>query len=207
MQPIFSRNDDINKMAFLNWRMEGDTKIRYWLNLAEGYMNSSIILAKQCLIFNRNKQADILIFPIFTNANHGLELYLKSLNWMLNKILKSNSKIEGNHNIQQIFRIVKSKIKILGGTSELKSFESEMVELDSYINELFEKIKATSKDDRMDFSRYPFSNKYENHFYVDGIGNVEVDLENFVKRFEIINEKLESISDHFYDMLPHEDFD
>jgi hypothetical protein len=47
-------------------------------------------------------------------------------------------------------------------------------------------------------SRYPFENKYENHFYVDQIKNVEIDLENFVERFTEIHESLESLSDCLY---------
>ncbi|HVV55193.1 MAG TPA: hypothetical protein VHC47_07710 [Mucilaginibacter sp.] len=51
----------------------------------------------------------------------------------------------------------------------------------------------------MDFSRYPFNTKYEQHFYVDIVGNVEVDLENFVSRFEIIHQNLENLWSFLYD--------
>jgi hypothetical protein len=57
----------------------------------------------------------------------------------------------------------------------------------------------------MDFSRYPFDEKYSNHFYVDKIGNIEVDLENFVLRFEKILETLdERVSYFFYQELNQE---
>lgn len=199
MQPIFSRNGNINKMAFMNWRMSQDSTIRYLMTLADGYLSSAIVLAKQCLINNRNKQADILIFPILANANHGIELYLKAITWTLNQMLGSHLKIEGQHNIDQMYRMVKSKIKKLGGPKELKAFEEGMIELESYLKELVVKIKATSKKDKMDFSRYPINNSYENHFYVDGMDNVEVDLENFVKRFEEISDKLGSVAEQLYD--------
>lgn len=188
-------------MAFMNWRMEGDNSIRYFLNLADGYFASSIILAKQCLICNSDKKADVIIFPILANINHGIELYLKSMNWILNEMLKRPVKIEGKHNIDQIYRTLKSKIKAYGGMAELRAFEESMAELESYITELFAKIKATPKNDKMDFARYPVSNTYENHFYVDGMGNVEVDLENFIKRFEIIGEKLTWMAEHLYDLM------
>lgn len=168
------------------------------LRLAEGYLESSIILAKHCLLDNDDKKADIIIFPILTNANHGIELYLKALNWILNKLMNSQKKVEGSHNIQQIFQTLKSKIKSYNGNLSLKEFNSSTKELESYIDELFNKIEATSNDDKMDFSRYPFSNDYDNHFYVDAIGNVEIDLENFVSRFEIIKENLETLSDFLY---------
>jgi len=198
MQPIFSRNQDIDKIAFLNWRMSQDDDIRNLLNLAEGFMQSSIRLAKLCLIYNKDKKADILIFPILTNANHGIELYLKGITWMLNKFMNLNSRVEGRHNIKQIYKTVKSKIKIYGGQISIEDFNSSMVDLEAYITELFDKINSTDKKDNMDFSRYPFNTNYERHFYVDLIGNVEIDLENFVYRFEKIYVSLENLSDFIF---------
>jgi hypothetical protein len=199
MQPIFSRNENIDKMAFMNWRMSEDSVDRHFINLADGYLGSAIILAKQCLICNSDKKADILIFPILANANHGIELYLKAMTLMLNRMLNVEAKIEGKHNIGQIFRMLKSKIKALAGPVELKAFEENMLEVENYIEELVAKIESNSKNDKMDFSRYPISKDYENHFYVDTMENVEVDLENFIRRFEVINDKLRSFADHFYD--------
>ena len=115
MQPIFSRNIDFNKIAFLNWCIESGEDIRNMLNLAEGYLDSSIALAKHCLDDNDDKKADILIFPILTNANHCIELYLKAMTWTLNKLLNIEKKIEGGHNIKQIFQTVRSKIKVYNG--------------------------------------------------------------------------------------------
>jgi hypothetical protein len=195
MKPVFSRNDDIEKIAFLNWRISYDDEIRNLLNMADGFMLSAIRLAKMCLINNGDKSADILIFPILTNANHGIELYLKGIMWALNKIMKSEMKIEGGHNIKQIFETVSAKVKLYKGGISLKDFKKGTSELRLYIDELFNKIDATHQKDKMDFSRYPFNNKYENHFYVDIVGNVEVDLENFVTRFESIKQTLENLAD------------
>lgn len=36
MQPILSRNDDIEKMVFLNWGIERDDPILNIINMAEG---------------------------------------------------------------------------------------------------------------------------------------------------------------------------
>lgn len=198
MQPVFSRNDRVGKMAFLNWRIKRDDEITNMLMLAEGFLLSSIMLSQQCLVDNSDKKANIVIFPILTNANHGIELYLKAILWTLNKLLDSSLRIEGKHNIKQIFETVRAKVKVYKGNMSLKDFDAETVCLKSYIEELFEKINATPKDDKMDFSRYPLSDKYENHFYVDVIGNVEVDLENFVIQFEKIKEGLERVSDFLY---------
>jgi len=198
MNPIFSRNIDIDKIAFLNWRIKENNDILNLLNLADGFLLSSIELARHCLADNEHKIADILIFPILANANHGIELYLKAINWTLNEIMNSDLRIEGKHNIKQIFETVRAKVKIYNGQITTKGFNDATKELWAYITELFDKVNATTKDDRMDFPRYPFSNSYENHFYVSAIGNVEIDLENFVSRFEIIRENLENLSDFLY---------
>lgn len=86
----------------------------------------------------------------------------------------------------------------------MKAFEEGMVDLESYIDELVVKIESTSKYDKMDFSRYPISNDM-NHFYVDRLENVEVDLENFIRQFEIINDRLGSIAERFYDASGDDD--
>jgi hypothetical protein len=137
MKPIFSGNTNYNKTAFLNWRIENGSEILNMINMAQGYLDASIMLAKHCLLNNERKKADIIIFPILTNANHGIELYLKSLGWLLNILIDSEKRIEGKHNIKQIFQNVKGKFRIYKGTFTLEDFNSSTTELNSYINELF----------------------------------------------------------------------
>jgi len=205
MKPIFSGNGDFEKSAFMNWRTSKQEDIQNMLVLAEGFLSSAIELAKALLADNSDKKADMLIFPILTNANHGIELYLKSLVWTLNKLLNSQYKIEGKHNIKQILETAKAKIKEYKDQETLDYFNQQTEDLQKYISELFAKIQATSQKDKMDFSRYPFDEKYSNHFYVDEIGNIEVDLENFVLRFEKILESLdERVSYFFYQELNQE---
>lgn len=198
MKQIFSRNEDIDKIAFLNWRISQNNDIKNLTNIADGYMTAAIRLAKLCLINNNDKSADIVIFPILMNANHGIETYLKAIMWSLNVIMKSTAKIERGHNLQQLFRSVRSKIKAYEGQISLKDFNEETIGLQFYLNELFEKTKGTEKKDNMDFSRYPFNTNYENHFYVLKLGNIEVDLENFVSRFEEIHIVLDRIATFLY---------
>lgn len=197
IQPIFSRNEDISKISFLNWRMESDS-ITHLFNLGDGYFDSSLILVEKCLEDNKDKKADILIFPIFTSVNHGIEVYLKGLTLLLNKILDNQLLIEGTHNLSQLLNTLKSRIKDLDGQKELNTFEKEFEDLSTYIVELNEKLEASQRNDNMDFSRYPFSKKRENHFYVNNWKNVEVDLENFRDRILSIKEKLENFSDYLY---------
>jgi hypothetical protein len=205
MKPIFKGNSDFEKSAFVNWRTSKQEDIQNMMVLAEGFLSSAIELAKASLADNSDKKADMLIFPILTNANHGIELYLKSLVWTLNKLLNSHYKIEGKHNIKQILETAKAKIKEYKDQDTLNCFNQQTEDLQNYIDELFAKIQATLQKDKMDFSRYPFDEKYSNHFYVDEIGNIEVDLENFVLRFEKILETLdERVSYFFYQELNQE---
>lgn len=197
MIPIFSRNQDFDKTAFLNWRFDSDNDMVHLLNLAEGYIDAAILLVNCSLADNRDKKADILIFPILMNANHGIELYLKALIWLLNRLLGNESKIEGKHNIKQIYQTVQGKIKQYGKPS-LKDFNAATKGLKLYLNELYEKVNAVSKDDKMDFSRYPLSNNYSEHFYVRTYGNIEIDLENLISRLTDIKTSLETFTDYLY---------
>ena len=198
MQHIFSRNKDIDKIAFLNWRIFPDEQILNLLNLAEGFTLSAIELAEICLADNNDKKADILVFPILTNVNHGIELYLKAIIWTLNKIMGLPERTEKTHDIKLLFEKIESKIAIYGGQISLESYQEEMLELREYITEIYKKIDASKGNSKMDFSRYPFNNKYEKHFYAEAIGNIEIDLENFVQRLSIIKQKLESFSDFLF---------
>ena len=60
-------------------------------------------------------------------------------------------------------------------------------------NNFFEEMWKNPKNDKMDFSRYPFSSNYDYHFYVIAPRNVEVDLDNFVIRFEEIKTNLDNL--------------
>ncbi|WP_346891224.1 hypothetical protein [Clostridium sp. UBA3887] len=206
MKNIFSYNANINKNAYMNWRIDKHEYISNMIKIAEGYMKSSIILCEEMLGNNWRNDADIVIFPILFNANHAIELYLKSITWTLNILLKENRKIEGQHNIQQIFNTVKKRVDKYEETKERKRVFKELTNnLQEYIDELFGLIKTNSgKDnkDKMDFSRYPFDQNYNNHFYAETFDNVVVDLENFVQRFKEIGENLKMISEHYlYDHL------
>lgn len=195
---IFTGNENSHKTAFLNWRTSTQEDIGNMLVLADGFLSSAIELAKGCVEDNIDKKADILIFPMLHNANHGIELYLKSLIWTLNKLTKSNFKIEGKHNIKQMFETVQAKIKDYKGNEWLRHFNDQNENLDEYISELFSYIIDVGKKDNMDFSRYPITNNYENHFYIDFLDNIEVDLENFILRFEQIKEVLDERASYFF---------
>lgn len=206
MKDIFSYNIDINKNAYMNWRTNKNENINNMIVIANGFMLSSIMLVEQTLNSNINKNADIVVFPILFNANHAIELYLKAITWTLNILLDKNEKIEGSHNIKQIFDVVCSRVNEFEKSKERKEqFKKLTFNLKEYLNELYIKIEdksITKSKDNMDFSRYPFNTKYTNHFYINEFDNVVVDLENFLIRFKEIGTNLNSIAEHYlYDFL------
>jgi hypothetical protein len=199
MKSIFSYHDhDFRKAAYLNWRIEENYDIGNMIAIADGHLSSSIELARVCLKNNKDKKADKLVFPIFANANHGIELYLKSLIWILNKLTKSRFKIEGTHDIQQMLKTVQAKILKYKGQSWVDHFNQANAGLIRYIDELYSYLEGDSSNSKMDFSRYPITSKYEDHFYVNYKGNVVIDLENFVTRFEQIREALDERVSYFF---------
>lgn len=206
VKDIFSYNADVNKNAYINWRIERHNPIKNMLIIAEGFMESSIMLAESALENNLDKKSDIIIYPILFNANHAIELYLKAIGWTLNILLENEQKVEGNHDIKQIMNVVKSRVNQFETEKyRKKAFKELMDNLDKYISELFLKIETEEegkKKDNMDFSRYPFDKKYVPHFYIDTFDNVVVDLENFVTRFNEIGKNLNQIAYHYlYDFL------
>jgi len=200
---IFSRHRDIDKIAFMNWRIDDDPILNL-INMADGFITAAIQLTQQALLDNSGKTADITIFPILTNANHGIELYLKAMTWTLNSIMGNGSKIEGGHDIFQIFQTVRAKIKGYGGQINLKGFDERMDGLKQYLDELAAKIK-TSKDN-MDFSRYPVDQKYNPHFYVVPTGNIEIDLENLMERLQEIHSALDETASFLFHQELHHDW-
>jgi hypothetical protein len=198
VKPIFSRNPDYNKNAFINWRINKDNDILNLFNIAEVFMQSAINLARLCLMNNNDKKADIVIFPILTDANHGIELYLKSILLNLDFLLNEQSKPICGHNIKQLYETVRSKVKLYDNERlTLKEFDIATEGLSEYIKELFLRLEDTRGKNQINFSRYPFEKELESHFYVQ-VGNVEVDLENFVTRFEDIHDALENLSSYLY---------
>ena len=210
MKDIFRYNADVNKTAYMNWRTSHHDHIYNMIVIADGFMNSAILLAEAALVDNWDKKADSFIYPIIFNANHAIELYLKATVWTLNILLDNQQKIEGQHDIQQILQTVIKRVQEFETDKEKrKQFNNMINGTKFYVDELFEKIATQNgkrKKDNMDFSRYPFEQKYMPHFYITEFENVVVDLENFVQRFKEIGENLRLISTYYlFDILEAEE--
>ncbi|MBD8389173.1 hypothetical protein [Dysgonomonas sp. BGC7] len=196
-KPIFSRNDEIDKMAFMSWRM-GLGQINNTINLAEGYFESAIVQTESCLQDNEWKRADILIFPMLMCLNHGIELYLKASISIYNELLNNNLKVDGTHNLSQLYTTLKARIKDLDGQKASNEFEKNFKVLSDYIDELISKIQTSPNNDKMDFSRYSFGKKGESHFYVDRLSTNEIDLENLLSIMNIMFEKFDAYTEYLY---------
>lgn len=210
MKEVFSYNADVNKTAYMNWRTSHHDHIYNMIVIADGFMNSAIMLAESALEDNWDKKADSIIYPMIFNANHAIELYLKATVWTLNMLLKNGQKIEGKHNIQQILQTLIKRVQMFESDKDKRKQFKDMINgTKLYVNELFQKIESQDgkrKKDNMDFSRYPLDEHYVPHFYINEFDNVAVDLENFIVRFKEIGENLHAISTHYlFDILEAEE--
>ncbi|MCS6596046.1 hypothetical protein [Bacillus cereus] len=208
MKKIFSNNPDIDKNAFMNWRTHSGDPIHNMIVVAEGFRDSALLLVKDVLKNNTDKKADNLIFPILFNANHSIEVYLKSICWTQNLLLNKSDTFNGNHNLKGLFTKVvdlENELNIIGDKSV---FNKELNNLEAYIDELYEKIERTITKNNgnekiiheITFCRYALTNDMEPQFYIDTFDNVVVDLENFLKIFEQIFKTLDSLSTHYIEL-------
>lgn len=150
MKEIFSYNADVNKTAYMNWRTSHHDHIYNMIVIADGFMNSAIMLAEAALIDNWDKKADSLIYPIIFNANHAIELYLKATVWTLNILLDNQQKIEGQHDIQQILQTVIKRVQEFETDKEKrKQFKNMINGTKLYVNELFGKIATQNGKKRI----------------------------------------------------------
>lgn len=204
MKDIFSYNVDIKRNAYMSWRTDESDFIKNIIVLAEGFNNSSLLLAKEILKDNYDKKADSIIFPILFNANHSIELYLKAISWTLNILLKKNKKVECTHDIKNLFHTVHSNVITFENENinysdedskkRITDFEELTMSLKKYLDELYEKFDDNRNN--IDFSRYPFDLNYESYFYIKN--DAVVDIENLILRFTEIGTNLDMIANYYF---------
>lgn len=193
MDTFFSKNSDIDKTAYMNWRIsfQNGTGGQFF-TISEGYAESAISLVNECLKDNSDKKADAWIFPILHCIVHSIELALKSTIFYLDILLDEEPNIEGKHDIKQInqtaiSKVVKLKLKkIYSGLDEVKT---ALRLIEKFINNIYEKT------DDMSFVRYPITAKKENMFYTKELKNVVVDLEKLKEQFGYVFTMLDFIND------------
>lgn len=195
MKKIFYSNVDINKNAYLNWRMNRHSDSNNFFTMAESFSNSTFILLDSILNDNTDKKADSIIFPILYSADHSIELYLKAIIIKIHNDNQSEEKLKITHDIDKLFEKAKELINKYYDNN-VESLNEALSNLESYITELYSYIVKPDdkkKKPQMDFARYPLDTKNNDYFYVKSFDNVVVDIENFKNRFEDITDSLESV--------------
>ena len=188
---IFNYNKDIDKTAYLNWRMDFNNSRRQFIVMGEAYFSSAYSLIQQCVSDNNDKKADAWIFPIMFNVVHGIEVYLKAINVSLNLLLcKKRIKIEGGHDIKQLCHTAKQLIIEYKNSNKCLTTEqmfSAIKIIENFIANIYEKT------DDMTFARYPMSKDKNDHFYVQAFENEVIDMEMLKEQVVIVYHLLDFI--------------
>lgn len=202
MKDIFSYNTDINKNAYMNWRTNRFEHIHNMHVIAEGFLNSAISLAGTCLKDNHDKKADLLIFPILFNLNHGIEVYLKAMCWNLNQLLNKSKSFESSHNLKNLMKETKKLIAEFDHQTEALQWS---IQLEKYIDELYTKIETVKDNGKkvydITFARYSLTRDLEPQFYITEFNNIVIDLENFVLFFSNVFKDLDNMASYLLGLL------
>lgn len=192
MESIFRYNQDIEKTAYLNWRSNRFTDQRRQLVvMGDAFFSSAYNLLQQCINDNGDKKADSWIFPIMFNIVHGIEIYLKAINVILNIVLQEpNQTIAGGHDIKQLCQISKSlilKYKNANKNDTTDQMWTAIKVITNFIDNIYEKTND------MTFARYPMDKNKNGHFYIQTLENSVIDMELLEKQVVIVYKMLEFI--------------
>lgn len=169
---IYYRNlRDQPHFAYMSWRMCSREESDCYKEQGEAYIVSAIILLEQCLIDNRDRKGDAVIFPILFNIEQGIELFLKAYLILISKYVVDYELPKKNHNLKGL----------------ISSFEKVMTDLNQdtaatglcgFINiKIFVDLLFENSDD-CTFARFPYDIKDHKHFYVDSRESIIVDMKN-----------------------------
>ena len=192
MDSIFQYNQNVEKTAYLNWRSNKYTNQRRQLVvMGDNFFSSAYNLLQQCINDNGDKKADSWIFPIMFNIVHGIEIYLKAINVILNIVLnEQNQVIQGGHDIKQLCQTSKSlilKYKNRNKNETTDQMWTAIKVIENFIENIYEKTND------MIFARYPMDKNKNGHFYIQTLDNSVIDMELLEKQMVIVYKMLEFI--------------
>lgn len=192
MDSIFQYNQNVEKTAYLNWRSNKYTNQRRQLVvMGDNFFSSAYNLLQQCINDNGDKKADSWIFPIMFNIVHGIEIYLKAINVILNIVLnEQNQVIQGGHDIKQLCQTSKSlilKYKNRNKNETTDQMWTAIKVIENFIENIYEKTND------MTFARYPMDKNKNGHFYIQTLNNSVIDMELLEKQMVIVYKMLEFI--------------
>lgn len=181
---FFEASPVLRENAYLNWRFRFNELDGQFYMMGEIYFETALLLLRNCIKDNQLYGADLWIFPILFNAIHGIELYLKAFNSLVNALVKLNKgkkyqepKIEGKHDIKQLCNKAISLIK-----EHFKEEKDFLLDFD--IVKIFIGLIYSNTDD-MTFARYPITNKKEPHFY-NSEENITINLNELYEWLSLI---------------------
>lgn len=181
---IFSQNTDIDKTAYLNWRMDSYDDEENMSAMAEAYFQAANILVESVLRNKRMHQADALIFPIIHTVNQMIEIYVKSVIKLISRLNKDKTGRSKSHDIDKL--VIEMRGKIIKQEGKTKEFDAYIDPLLSYIDELKQLENINDTHVGMDFSRYPLDTNEQAQFYVRQSKNIVVDMEVFSQQIRQI---------------------
>lgn len=192
MDSIFQYNQNVEKTAYLNWRSNKYTNQRRQLVvMGDNFFSSAYNLLQQCINDNGDKKADSWIFPIMFNIVHGIEIYLKAINVILNIVLnEQNQVIQGGHDIKQLCQTSKSlilKYKNRNKNETTDQMWTAIKVIENFIENIYEKTND------MTFARYPMDKNKNGHFYIQALDNSVIDMELLEKQMVIVYKMLKFI--------------
>lgn len=192
MDSIFQYNQNVEKTAYSNWRSNKYTNQRRQLVvMGDNFFSSAYNLLQQCINDNGDKKADSWIFPIMFNIVHGIEIYLKAINVILNIVLnEQNQVIQGGHDIKQLYQTSKSlilKYKNRNKNETTDQMWTAIKVIENFIENIYEKTND------MTFARYPMDKNKNGHFYIQTLDNSVIDMELLEKQMVIVYKMLEFI--------------
>lgn len=192
MDSIFQYNQNVEKTAYLNWRSNKYTNQRRQLVvMGDNFFSSAYNLLQQCINDNGDKKADSWIFPIMFNIVHGIEIYLKAINVILNIVLnEQNQVIQGGHDIKQLCQTSKSLILKYKNRNKNETTDQMWTAI-KVIENFIENIYKKTND--MTFARYPMDKNKNGHFYIQTLDNSVIDMELLEKQMVIVYKMLEFI--------------
>ncbi len=187
---IFESNGDIAKNAYLNWNTYPNDIVHNFYILAKDFEEAAKTMLNAVLSNNIDKKADNLIMPIFYCINQSIEVYIKAVIMLINRIEKKNEKSEVTHDIQCLYNKMINAIEKDPTEDLINNFSI----LKDYIDELYVHIKKPlNSKPKMDFARYPVDTTGKPYFYIETTENVVVNVEELNKKFETISSTLEAI--------------
>jgi len=205
---IFSENEDMQKNAIMNWRTHKYDDIHNMKVIGDGFRKSTLLMLQQVLTDNYDKKGDVLIFPIMFSANHVIEVYLKVIVSLQQRLMEIEAPPKLSHDIKQLLEECVANEKVLKDSLGEKGIMEKLNLTLVYITELYSKIERIEVKSNgtvkhlhdMTFSRYANTSERKNpapHFYVEMIENATIDVKNLEVIYQTVFGDLEDLINHY----------